>query len=137
MNARQKAKYYKRKYEELAKQPLLPELKVTNYKVDKLRFMRLYPEALINGNEQLLVDTITRDLAYELVRKIDKYVTVRTNFEPHLNQYKVLGELEVVSREPDEDDFCSLAEPKEESVKELVREKIEIDEFFGEDGEEE
>lgn len=37
--------------------------------------------------------------------------------------------------EPDEDDFCSLAEPKEESVKELVREKAEIDEFFGEDGE--
>ena len=98
MNARQKAKYYKRKYEELAKQPLLPELKVTNYRVDKLRFMRLYPAVLVEGNERLLLDTVTRDLSHELVSKIDKYVTTRVNFEPHLNQYRVVGELEVVSR---------------------------------------
>ena len=100
MNARQKAKYYKRKYEELSKMPL-PKFTVTNYKVDTLRFQRLYPEALIvKGKEDVLTDIITRDLANELVTQMDKYVTVTTNFEPHINHYRVVGEIRVVRNTP-------------------------------------
>ena len=96
MNARQKAKYYKRKYEELAKMPL-PKFTVINYKIDTLRFQRLYPEALIvKGKEDMLTDIITRDLANELTSQMDKYVTVTTNFEPHINHYRVVGEIRVV-----------------------------------------
>jgi len=96
MNARQKAKYYKRKYEELANMPL-PKFTVNNYKVDTLRFQRLYPDALIvNGDENKIIDIITRDLANELVSQMDKYVIVKSCFEPHLNQYKFVGEIKVV-----------------------------------------
>lgn len=99
MNARQKAKYYKRKYEEIAKMPL-PKFTVTNYKVDTLRFEKLYPEALIsNTNEEYISEKITKDLVFELAGQMDKYVTVKTNFEPHLNHFRVVGEIKVVCKE--------------------------------------
>jgi len=100
MNARQKAKYYKRKYEELAKMPL-PKVTVTNYKIDTLRFQRLYPEALIvKGEENKLTDIITKDLANELASQMGKYVTVTANFEPHINHYRIVGEIRVVCNTP-------------------------------------
>lgn len=98
MNARQKAKYYKRKYEELANMPL-PKFTVTNYKIDKLRFQRFYPELLIKSeDEQRMTDIITRDLAIEMASQLWKYVTVKSNYEPLLNQYKFIGEVEVVCK---------------------------------------
>ena len=100
MNARQKAKYYKRKYEELAKMPL-PKFTVTNYKVDTLRLQRLYPEALIEkGKENTLTDIIIKDLANELASQIGRYVTVTANFEPHINYYRIVGEIRVVCNTP-------------------------------------
>ena len=100
MNARQKAKYYKRKYEELAKMPL-PKSTVINYKIDTLRFQRLYPEALIvKGEENTLTDIITKDLANELASQMGKYVTVTTNFEPHINHYRIVGEIRVIRNTP-------------------------------------
>lgn len=99
MNARQKAKYYKRKYEEIAKMPL-PKFTENNYRVDTLRFERLYPEALIsNTNEENMSEKITKDLFFELAGQMDKYVTVKTNFEPHLNHFRVVGEIKVVRKE--------------------------------------
>lgn len=102
MNARQKAKYYKRKYEELANMPL-PKFTVTNYKVDTLRFQRLYPEYLIiNYNENKIIDIIKRDLANELVSQMDKYAIVESYFEPHLNQYKFVGVVKGVRAESED-----------------------------------
>lgn len=99
MNARQKAKYYKRKYEELKNMPL-PKFTVNNYKVDTLEFQRLYPEALIvNGMEDEIKNIITRDLVNGLVLQMDKYVTVKTYFEPHWNHYRFVGEVKVVRAE--------------------------------------
>ena len=66
MNARQKAKYYKRKYEELDVKFSPKFITTTNYKVDTLRFQRIYPEALIvRGREDILVDVITKEINYE------------------------------------------------------------------------
>ncbi len=104
MNARQKAKYYKRKCEEFANMPL-PEFTVTNYKVDTLRVLRLYPEALIKGNEDRIKAILTRDLVNELVSQMNEYVTVKpiiNCFEPHLNYYRFEGELKVVRAESED-----------------------------------
>lgn len=98
MNARQKAKYYKRKYEEIANKPL-PKFTVTPYRIDTLRFQRLYPEALIvEGEEDMIKDIVTRDLVNDLVSQMNKYVIVKTCFEPHLNKYRITGEIKVVCR---------------------------------------
>lgn len=101
MNARQKAKYYKRKCEELDEELyniiFSPKFPVTNYKVDTLRFQRIYPENLVvKGREDILEDVITRDLVNELVSQMDKYVTVQMSFEPHLNSYKITADVKVV-----------------------------------------
>lgn len=97
MNARQKAKRFKRLYEEMLKQPI-PKFTVTNYKIDTLRFERLYPDVIIQGNESRIIDTITKDLAHELVEQMDKYVTITTNFEPHVNKFRVVGEVKVAHK---------------------------------------
>lgn len=98
MNARQKAKYYKRRYEELLETPL-PKFTVTNYKIDTIEFQRIYPGAMITeGCEEILTAIITRDLVREMATVIDKYVTISTMYEPHRNWYKVTGEVKVVGK---------------------------------------
>jgi len=102
MNARQKAKYYKRKYEELKNFPL-PKFQATYYKVDTLEFKRLYPAALIvNGMENKIRDVIQRDLVNDLVLQMDKYITVKTCFEPELNHYRFTGYVKVVRAESED-----------------------------------
>jgi hypothetical protein len=96
MNARQKAKYYRRKYEELANMPLR-KLTVTNHKVDSLKFQKSYPEDLISmSKENEIKNMVTRDLVDGLVSQMDKYVTVKTWFEPCLNHHIFAGEVKVV-----------------------------------------
>lgn len=102
MNARQKAKYYRLKYEKLANMPL-PKPTVTNYKVDTLKFQRSYPEDLIvKGKEDEIKNIITRDLVDGLVSQMDKYVTVKTWFEPFLNNYRFVGKVKVVRADSEE-----------------------------------
>lgn len=90
MNARQKAKKYKRMYEELLKQPV---------KIDTLRSERLYPEALImQGNSSHLREVIVKDIAQGLASSLDKYMDYHTEFCPHINKYRFYGEIKVVNR---------------------------------------
>lgn len=97
MNARQKAKYYKRKYELLLKSPV--QFNVEHHKIDTLRFERFYPEALIvHGNSDYLREIVAKDIAQGLASSLDKYVDYRTEFCPHINKYRVLGEIKVVDR---------------------------------------
>ena len=99
MNARQKAKYYKRKYEELAymKVPTLTIHEQTR-PIEKIRFVREYPEALIafQQNSKFIEDTLTKDLAFELARHIGDYATWKTDFDKHRQVYRYVGEIEVV-----------------------------------------
>lgn len=97
MNARQKAKKYKRMYEALFKQPV--RFKVKQHKIDTLRFERFYPEALVvHGNNSYLRDVIVKDIAQELSSSLDKYIDYRTEFCPHINQYRFYGEIKVVDK---------------------------------------
>ena len=100
MNARQKAKYYRRKYEELANMPL-PKPAVTKYKVDTLKIQRLYPpgDLIVNGMKDEIKNIIARDLVDSLASQMDKYVTVEACFDPCLYQYRFAGKVKVVRAE--------------------------------------
>lgn len=99
MNARQKAKKYKRMYEKLLRQPV--SFKVEQHKIDTVRFERFYPEALIDqGNTSYLRKVLDKDIALAIASGIGdgKYVDLRTEFCPHINKYRVYGEIKVVNR---------------------------------------
>ena len=97
MNARQKAKMYKSMYENLLKRHV--ELKVEQHKIDTLRFEQFYPEALITpGNSNYLREVIVRDIAQSLASSLGKYIDYRTEFCPHINKYRFLGEIRVVEK---------------------------------------
>ena len=94
MNARQKAKYYKRKYE-----MLLIQFKVEQHKIDTLRFERFYPDALIVQEKgDYLREIVVKDIAQGLASSLDKYIDYRTEFCHHINKYRFLGEIKVVDR---------------------------------------
>lgn len=99
MNARQKAKKYKRMYEALLNQPVGFKVEQHTHKIDTLRFERFYPEALfIKGNSSYLREDIVRGIAHGLTSSLDKYIDYNTEFCPHINKYRVYGEIKVVDR---------------------------------------
>lgn len=98
MNARQKAKKYKRMYEELLKQPV--NFKVEQHKIDTLRFKRYYPAGLVaEEGGSYFRHCLVKDVAYGLAENLDKYINYYTEFCPHKNEYCFVGEIKVVSRE--------------------------------------
>lgn len=100
MNARQKAKKYKRMYEKLLKQPQPIEVKVGYKKIDTLRFERYYPEPLITqDNIYFLRNYIVKDIAHSLAENLDKYIDYYTEFCPHTNEYRIYGEIKVIEKE--------------------------------------
>lgn len=97
MNARQKAKKYKRMYEGLLKQHV--QFKVEQYKIDTLRFERRYPTALVmQDNSSYFRHCVVKDIAHSLAERLDKYIDYRTEFCPHTNEYCMCGEIKVVDR---------------------------------------
>lgn len=97
MNARQKAKKYKRMYEALLRQPV--QFKVEQHKIDTLRFIRFYPKELCTPEKSsYLREVIVRDIAQSLADSLDKYIEYDIEFCPHRNMYRVYGEIKVVDR---------------------------------------
>jgi hypothetical protein len=74
MNARQKAKYYKRKYEELQGEPYRPMLEVRNIYTETLKVAKFYPDCLFVDNPSLIKHELTLALSDE----IEKYVHLET-----------------------------------------------------------
>lgn len=100
MNARQKAKRYKRMYKELLNRPVVPKIIMEQHKVDTLRFKRYYPEALLKLEDKNYVrGVITTELAHDIAKNLDKYIDYETGFEPHLNKYYFSGEIKIVNRD--------------------------------------
>ena len=97
MNARQKAKKYKRMYEALLNQSV--PFKVEQHKIDTLRVERFYPKALIiQENSNYLREVIVKDIAQDLASNLDKYMDYKTEFCPRINKYRFHGEIKVVDR---------------------------------------
>lgn len=87
MNARQKAKYYKRKYEEKLKQP----------KTDIIQFEQFYPAAFIMHNpNNYLREAVVNDIARYMAVNLNKYIVYRAIYYPRLDEYKIFGRLRVV-----------------------------------------
>lgn len=97
MNARQKAKYYKRKYEELANMPL-PKFKVENVPVDTLRSVREVPDVDIYGFDNIK-QYIKNCMVRELTDHIDKYIIWTTYHLEHRGSCRFEAELSVVRRQ--------------------------------------
>ena len=74
MNARQKAKYYKRKYNELKDDPYRPRLEVRNIYTETLKVTKFYPDYLFGDSQDLIKHELTRELS----DKIEKYVHLET-----------------------------------------------------------
>lgn len=101
MNARQKAKRYKRMYKELVNKPV--KITVEQHKIDRIRLKRLYPKHLvIDENSSYFKEVILKDIALDLVKSLDKYVDYHTEFCPHTNEYLFVGEIKVVEKEAKE-----------------------------------
>lgn len=96
MNTRQKAKYYKRKYEEIIKQPIA--FTVEQYKTDTLQFERFYPEAHIRQKDvDILQEIVVNDVARALAEELDKYVEYRSIYDPLDGGYWLFGKVRVVA----------------------------------------
>ena len=97
MNARQKAKKYKRMYEELLHQPV--RFNVEQHKIDTLRFERFYPaELIMHEDNSYLHEVVVKDIAQNLASSLDKYIDYYTEFCPRINKYRFYGEIKVVDR---------------------------------------
>lgn len=96
MNARQKAKKYKRMYEELLKE---------QHKIDKLRVKRRYTAELVaEEGTSYFRHCLVKDIAYSLAESLDKYIDYYTEFCPHTNEYCFVGEIKVISRKEADND---------------------------------
>ncbi len=104
MNARQKAKFYKKKYEQLANMPY-PNVKVESMPVVELVSERIYPAEL--------VETIAPDICgfmesdYMRSHAIDDFVPAIRNFvnydvdlDASTNGYRITAKMKVVKRSP-------------------------------------
>ena len=97
MNARQKAKKYKRMYEALLKSPV--KFKVEQHKIDTLRFERFYPEPLIaQKNSSYLQEIMAKDIAKGIIESgLGEYIDYHIEFCPHINMYRFCGEIKIVN----------------------------------------
>ncbi len=96
MNARQKAKYYKKKYEELANTPIIPKEYIHKYSVDTLRMKSCYPDTAAVRDHEYIQKIIRKDFALHIEKKLDKYMEYRVEYDPEINHFLVDCQMKVV-----------------------------------------
>lgn len=94
MNARQKAKFFKRKYEQIKDVYVQQPLEI-RYRVDRVRFTKAYPEKLIIGNQ--FPDIIKNDVLKGLTEQLNDYVEYKTWEDPITDTVKIEAAIKVVS----------------------------------------
>lgn len=93
MNARQKEKRYKQKYEQLKNAYMKPLFEV-RYRVDRVRFTKAYPEKLMIENQ--FPDIIRNDLIKSLTNQLKDYVEYKIWEDPLMNTVNIDAEIKVV-----------------------------------------
>lgn len=98
MNVRQKAKKYKRMYNELLKKSI--GFKIEQFKIDTWRVVTSFSREEYNYN--ITRDFVKRRIVDEFVNKLsnefNKYITFQVEYDPRDNIYWVTGDLKVVDR---------------------------------------
>ena len=97
MNARQKAKKYKKLYENLLNQPV--KFNVVTPKVDTLRYEQFFDEDLLAQPEHIkyIRRGMRARIAEELVSELNSYINISSKYQPDLHGYQVCGEIKVVN----------------------------------------
>ena len=98
MNARQKAKKYKKAYEDLLKQPVRHY--VVNHPVDTLHFRKRYPLEMVNCySKEAFERRVRNDIKRELMNKIEPYIDWRLDEDIQNDCYLLDFRIKVVSRD--------------------------------------
>lgn len=96
MNARQKAKKYKKAYEDLVKQPVRHY--VVTHPVDTLHFKKRYPMEWA-FNREAFENKVRNDMKKELMDKIEPYIYWRLDEDICNDCYLLDFQIKVVSRD--------------------------------------
>lgn len=100
MNARQKAKKYKRMYEALTakwKPPI--ELKEEEYEIDTLKFMTsLSKEYVMHGNSECAKGMVIDAFTNMLTKYFDKYIDYYVEYSPYEGKYILHAQFRVLRR---------------------------------------
>jgi hypothetical protein len=102
MNARQKAKRYKRMYEALSAKSKPPiEFKEEEYKIDTLKFTTAFSEEFVSqADYNYLREVVINSFAEKLVKCGDKYIEYRLEHLPYLKEYLIHLQMKVLIKPP-------------------------------------
>lgn len=118
MNARQKAKFYKKKYEQLANMPY-PNVKVESVRTIELVSERIYPAELVETIAPDICGFMESDYMRshaidDLALAIRDHVNYDVDLDASTSGYKVTAKMKVVERSPY--DFWQKRRYKNETV---------------------
>lgn len=99
MNARQKAKYYKRKYLELANAPV-PKVFVTPKDVVRVEAVRNVDAVDVLRNMREAEEITMKILGEELLAKVMNCIDFKSYYDIMMNRYRVRARLEVLYSRP-------------------------------------
>jgi hypothetical protein len=95
MNARQKAKYYKRKYKELSFM-LISKSIIESRKIDTLKFKKYYPKEDAIISSEYIKHTAKSDFVDYIASRIDDYAVFEEHFDEISNNFYVTGKIDIV-----------------------------------------
>lgn len=94
MNARQKAKKYKRLYESLLKNPI--HFVSEPRRICRLKFQRLYQREIIEKNSDIIQELIVDDVVKEFRNNINKYCKFHIERDFYQELWRLYGEIDIV-----------------------------------------
>ena len=97
MNARQKAKHYKQMYDLCMTRTKIPTVNVCYKRTERLKVVRTFPREIME-NPEIAKKIATRDLAFAIAEQLERFVDIKTSIDPIVDQYRVEGDIEIVSR---------------------------------------
>jgi len=98
MNARQKAKYWKKRYQQLVNTPL-PKVVEVNREVVPLKFKREYPAyAVCLYTDEVFDEIVKRDISDYLAEHLLEFVDYSTHYNPERGMHVLYGCLHLLKR---------------------------------------
>jgi len=124
MNARQKAKKYKRAYELLLREkPHIVFHEVPCPPMDTLNFSQLIPKEFVEQcGKDYIREVVVNSFAKELAKCPEKYIDYYAEYIPYMEQYRLNYQMKVLRRQP---------KYEAEALHGLHANMVSIDEFFG------